>query len=174
MLFCSLYDPLASPFWFYLRFHVPQQPTFQRQACQMSFFGGFLQQPECFSPASEMTFVLKSFLEFLVLGVLFNGRLIILEKETRGRKMDFRNNIPSGCEEQSFFWQLIYCFHSVCIFPLSLSLYHWSMTVKETSVMITSAVLVRRMSFIAFEVFGTTLRFGLRLQIQEMHLFSCR
>lgn len=81
--------------------------------------------------------------------------------------MDFQNNIPSGCEERSFFfWQII------CVFPLSLPLCHWSMTVKETSVLISSAVFVRRMSFIVFEVFGTILRSG--LQIQEMHLLSCR
>lgn len=65
-------------------------------------------------------------------------------------------------------------FHSVCVSPLSLLLCHWLMTVKETSVLITSAVLVRRMSFIVLEVFGTTLRSDFSLKIQEMHLFSCR
>lgn len=76
-----------------------------------------------------------------------------------------KHSFWSGCEERSFSWQIIYCFHSVCVFPFSLPLCHWSMTVKETSVLITSVVLVRRMSFIVFEVFGTTLRSGLSLKI---------
>lgn len=74
-----------------------------------------------------MTFVWESFPDFLVLGVLFNGRLIMLEEETRGRKMDFQNNIPSGCEERSLFladnivFSQCFCFPP---FPSSLSLVH--------------------------------------------------
>lgn len=49
-----------------------------------------------------MTFVWECFPECLGLGALFNGHLIMLEKETRGRKMDCQNNIPFGAEEQSF------------------------------------------------------------------------
>lgn len=101
-----------------------------------------------------MTFVWECFPECLVLGVLFDGHLIMLEEETRGRKMDFQNNIPSGCEEQRIFLADNALFFALLVFfPLSLSLsVTGSMIMKETFVLITSVLCVRMMRFVVFEL----------------------
>lgn len=77
-----------------------------------------------------------------------------------------------GFSEEHTFWlwgtQLFPAYNvlfSQCLCFLPFILRHWSMTMKESLVLITSAVHVRVMNFIVFEVVGATLRSG---------LFSCR
>lgn len=115
-------SPAAQLSMIHFWFHVPHQPDVQRQAlvCFWLFLFCFFFETFRVSQSCKWNdLCVGVFPECWGLGALFNGYLIMFEEETRGRKMEFQNNIPSGTEEQNFLGRKCIIFAELV--PLSLS-----------------------------------------------------